>query len=107
MKVLHMPDVLERILEILKDFEKQRSEGVFRQIADIRDVAFGDMPMLFKILYSKYGECVRFHMNGELETEGMLILYTPSIGMTIGIESEPCVDLRWRIREGITLVNIN
>jgi hypothetical protein len=96
-----------KILGALRKFEHVQKLGTHNQMFDIRDVAYGDFFLLYRVLHSRYGERVRLYMPGEMETEGHLIIMCPCIGCTIGIESEPCVDFRWRIRNTEWLVNIN
>lgn len=36
---------------------------------------------------------------GEIDNENITIIYSPSEGLTIAIESEPCVDFSWKAKQ--------
>lgn len=99
--------VARKISAYLAEFQ-YIDDGKSKVLREIKNVSFLALTTLYKIMQAKFGtEKVRLFMSGELQTEGMLIIYMPVPGFTIAIESEPVVDFCWRIRNQFVLVNIN
>lgn len=97
--------VVDQISAILETFSQCAALGVHRQARKINDVAFVEHLVIFKSLSRTWGERVRLFVNGELGTEGMLIVFEPAIGQSILIESVPCVSVAWKIKD--LEINVN
>lgn len=107
-KVFTAVEVCDKIMLCLKQFETARKQGVYKQIKEINNVDFHEFFRLFASMTRTYGDKkVRLYMPGEMANEGMLILFLPTIGQTIAIESTPCVDMQWKVRQIDLKTNFN
>jgi hypothetical protein len=99
-KVFTAVEVCDKIMVCLKQFEVARKQGVHKQIKEINNVDFHEFFRVFASMTRVYGDKkVRLYMPGEMANEGMMILFLPTIGQTIAIESTPCVDMQWKVRQ--------
>lgn len=81
---------------ILEHFAAMASDNPFvKQYAVIENVAFEDVFYLYAIMQDQNRQ---LFLPGEIHNENITIVYIPCPGCTIGIESEPCVDYRWKVK---------
>lgn len=87
-----------KVTQTLTKFVEQRMQGVYSQYAKIGEMEFKELFKLYMNMVNQKFDVALF-MPGELGTECMTILYAPSLGCVVEIESVPAVDYKWRVRQ--------
>lgn len=83
-------DAVHEIMNLFREDAKKEVKCFYL----IQNVSLKDMAILYKILPTSK----QLYMPKEIDNENMTITFVPVINCIITIESEPCVDFRWKIK---------
>lgn len=93
MKTQNFEQTANKIHEIMDKFREDARKGT-KCFYLIQNVSLSDIVTIYKILPT----CKRLYVPKELGTESMVITFMPVVNCIITIESEPCIDFRWKIK---------